>query len=78
MKAYVLINVRIGAIQEVLRNLRRLPAVQSAEMTFGQYDVISVIQVPDVESLASLISKEIQTIPDITHTITCMAVEVSK
>jgi len=77
MKAYILINVRIGAISEVIRNLRKLPSVQSAEMTFGAYDVIAVVQVADLEALAKLISKEIQTIPDITRTITCMAVEVS-
>ena len=78
MKAYILINVRIGAIAEVLRNLRKLPNVQSAEMTFGEYDVIAVIQVPDLDALAQLISNEIQVIPDITHTITCLAVDITR
>ncbi len=77
MKAYVLINVRIGAITEVLRNLRRLPGVKSAEMTFGEYDVIAVVEVPDIETLARQVSREIQTIPDITHTITCLAVDIN-
>lgn len=78
MKAYVLINVRIGAIAEVVRNLRRLSSVQSAEMTFGEYDVIAVLSAPDMEMLAKVISREVQTIPDITHTITCLAVDITK
>lgn len=78
MKAYILINVRIGSIAEVVRNLRKLPNVQTAEMTFGEYDVIAVVQSPDMESIANMVSREIQTIPDITHTITCLAVDINK
>ncbi len=78
MKAYVLINTRIGAVSEVVFNLRKLPQVQSAEMTFGEYDVIAVITAPDVEALAKIVSKEIQTIPDVTHTITCLAIDVTQ
>ncbi|MBN1963323.1 MAG: Lrp/AsnC ligand binding domain-containing protein [Anaerolineae bacterium] len=78
MKAYVLINTRIGAIAEVVRNLRRVPSVQSAEMTFGEYDLIAVVSVADLDTLAKVISREIQTIPDVTHTITCLAVDVTK
>lgn len=76
MKAYVLINVRMGAIAGVLSNLRSLAAVKSAEMTFGEYDVIAVVEVPDVKALAKVVYSEIQTIPDVTHTITCLAVDV--
>ena len=78
MKAYVLINTRVGAIADVLLNLRKLPHVQSAEMTFGEYDAIAVLQVNDVEALARIVSKQIQTIPDITHTITCLAVDLNR
>ncbi len=76
MKAYILINVQVGTIAEVIRNLHRVPSVQSAEMTFGEYDLIVVVEVPDLKALAKLISTGIQPIPGITRTITCMAVDI--
>ena len=77
MKAYVLINVQVGTIPEVIRNLTRLPGVQSADMTFGEYDMVAVVQVPDVKTLARLISMEIQPIPGVIRTNTCMAVSLT-
>lgn len=77
MKAYILINVQMGMTQEVLRNLNSLTDVQSAEMTFGEYDVIAVVQTDDLTRLAKLVSNDIQPIPGILHTATCMAVDIS-
>jgi DNA-binding Lrp family transcriptional regulator len=76
MRAYILINTRIGAIPAVIHNLRSLKMVKEAEMTFGQYDVIAIVEVDDVKKLADVVAKDIQTIPDITHTTTCMAVKI--
>ena len=78
MKAYILINVQIGMISEVAKNLSRLESIQSAEMTFGEYDGIAVAEVSDIDALAKLISREVQPIPGITRTITCMAVDLNK
>lgn len=77
MKAYILINVQMGMTQEIIRNLKNLSDVQSAEMTFGEYDVIVVVHVDDVTRLAKLVSNEIQPIPGILHTVTCMAVDIA-
>lgn len=76
MKAYILIDIQMGMTPEVLRNLKGLAPIQSAEMTFGEYDAIAVADVPDVNALAGLISKEVQAIPGITNTVTCMAVDL--
>ena len=76
MKAYILINARMGAVMEVVHTLRKLELVHTAEMTFGDYDAIAVVNVPDLPTLARLISHEIQPIPGITRTITCMAVDI--
>ena len=76
MRAYVLINVRIGAIPEVIGNLQSVLHVIEAEMTFGEYDVIAAIEAEDVKALANVVSREIQTIPDITHTTTCIAIDL--
>lgn len=78
IKAYVLINVQIGAIPEVIRNLYSVSTIKSAEMTFGIYDVIAVVEVSDVKALAHTVSQDIQTIPGILQTTTCMAVDIRK
>lgn len=75
MKAYVMINVRTGEIREVVKNLRRLEGVLEANMTFGPYDVVAVVQAADVNHLGSLLATGIQPIPGILETLTCLAVE---
>lgn len=76
MKAFVLINIRTGEIGQVLRQLRSLQGVIEANMTFGPYDAIAVIQGEDPKALGTMLSTRIQPIPGITQTLTCLAVEV--
>jgi DNA-binding Lrp family transcriptional regulator len=75
MKAYVLINIRPGEIREVVRQLRRTEGILEANMTFGPYDTVAILDVSDVSQLGKIVSQDIQPIPGVTHTITCLAVE---
>jgi len=75
MKAYVLIHVRIGSIGEVVRNLRRLEGVIEANMTFGPYDAIAVVQADDANHLGHMIATKLQPIPGVLDTLTCLVVE---
>jgi DNA-binding Lrp family transcriptional regulator len=76
MKAYILIKVRTGEIREVVKQLRRLNSVRSAEMTFGPYDAIAVIENGDISKVGHVIASEIQPIPGVEQTLTCLAVDV--
>ena len=78
MKAYILFNVNTGTIPEVIRNLRKLPGVQSAQMTFGDYDIVAVAEVESINRLARLVAQEIHPIPGVVRTHTCMAVELDE
>ena len=75
MKAYVLINVRPGEIKQVVNTLHRLEGVLEAYMTFGPYDIVATLQARDINHLGSLLSNDIQPIPGIIETLTCLAVE---
>jgi DNA-binding Lrp family transcriptional regulator len=75
MKAYILINVRIGAIGDVIRHLRRVENVMEANMTFGPYDAVAIVRANDINHLGRLLAETIQPIPGITETLTCLAVE---
>jgi DNA-binding Lrp family transcriptional regulator len=75
MKAYVMIHVRPGSVPEVVRNLKRLNGVVDAHMTFGPYDVVAIVQASDINTLGPLIATEVQPIPGVLDTLTCLVVE---
>lgn len=76
MKAYVLINVRVGQIKEVVKHLRRAEKIVEANMTFGPYDAVAIVEVQDLNELGRLLSSVIQPIPGVLETLTCLAAEV--
>ena len=76
MKAYILIDIRTGDVREVVKNLRRVEGVLEANMTFGAYDAVAVMEAPDVETLGSRLATEVQPIPGVLETMTCLAVDI--
>jgi DNA-binding Lrp family transcriptional regulator len=76
MRAYVLIKIRTGEIQEVVRQLRRVEGVAEANMTFGPYDAVAIVQARDAKHLGQILAMEIQPIPGLVETLTCLAVEL--
>jgi DNA-binding Lrp family transcriptional regulator len=76
MKAYILMNVRIGSVGEVVHHLRRIEQVVEANMTFGPYDVVAIVQANDANHLGHILASAIQPIPGVTETLTCLAVEI--
>lgn len=76
MKAYVLIKIRAGEVKDVVRQLRKTDSIVEANMTFGPYDAVAVLESSDISALGNLIASAIQPIPGIEQTLTCLAVEV--
>lgn len=76
MKAYILIKVRAGDLKDVVNQLRKLEGVVEAHMTFGPYDAIAVVETADIAKLGKITAVDIQPIPGIEQTLTCLAVEV--
>lgn len=76
MKAYILIKIRVGEVQEVVRQLRKTDGIVEANMTFGPYDAVAVLDRPDIASIGNLIANTIQPIPGVDQTLTCLAVEI--
>ncbi|MCE9647530.1 MAG: Lrp/AsnC ligand binding domain-containing protein [Chloroflexi bacterium] len=76
MKAYILIKVRAGDLKDVVGQLRKIKGVSEAHMTFGPYDAIAVVETTDLAKLGSITALEIQPIPGVEQTLTCLAVEV--
>lgn len=77
MKAYVLIKTTTGGIRDVVHQLRRVDGVIEANMTFGPYDAVAVITAEDTNHLGIIISTNIQPIPGVIETLTCLSVDVA-
>ncbi len=76
MKAFILLTIRTGAIPEVVQNIRRLRGVTAVEMTFGPYDAIVTVEADSLAQIARLVNVEIQVIPGVEDTLTCLAVPI--
>jgi DNA-binding Lrp family transcriptional regulator len=76
MKAFVLIKIRTGDVREVVRQLRKTDKIVEANMTFGPYDAVAVVEATDLSGLGSLIASSIQPIPGVEQTLTCISVDI--
>lgn len=76
MKAYIMIKVRAGEVKDVVHQLRKLNGVTEAHMTFGPYDALAVVETADIARLGAITANEIQPIPGVEQTLTCLAVDV--
>jgi DNA-binding Lrp family transcriptional regulator len=77
MKAYVLLSIRAGDVSQVLNLLTKVDSVKEAHMTFGPYDAVAVLEAADVHAMGKIISNEVQPIPGILETLTCLAVNLN-
>ncbi len=75
MKAYVLISARTGEAPAIIRQADRLEGVLETHITLGPYDAIAVIEVENTKKVGDIVYNEIQTIPGVTHTLTCLVVD---
>ncbi|MBI3168511.1 MAG: Lrp/AsnC ligand binding domain-containing protein [Chloroflexi bacterium] len=71
-----MIKIRAGEVKEVVGNLRKIKSVKEAHMTFGPYDAVAEVETVDVATLGQVTALEIQPIPGVEQTLTCLAVDV--
>ena len=76
MKAYVLINIHTGELRHVVHQLKRIEQVKEATMTFGPYDAVVTVEASDVNELGRILAMDIQPIPGVEQTLTCLAVDI--
>ena len=76
MRAYIMIKIRVGEVKEVVHQLRKVDGVKEAHMTFGPYDAVAVVETADIARLGAMTASEIQPIPGVEQTLTCIAVDV--
>ena len=78
MKAYILINTKIGKTSEVAKILSQMPEVIKIDVIMGPYDIIAEVETEDHDSLSHTVMKQIQAIDAIMHTMTCPVVKMEE
>ncbi len=72
-RAYILIETQVGKSPDVAVALRSLPGVPSVDIITGEFDIIALVEAQDMVSMADLVTGQVQSIPGVTRTITCVA-----
>ncbi len=72
-KAYILIETSVGSSKTVSDKLRKISSVVRVDAVTGPYDIIAVINAPDLTAVGDLITSQIHVIDGIVRTITCLS-----
>ena len=64
----------MGKSRDVSASLRALPGVQTVDAVTGPYDIIAVVEAPDLNAVGDLVTSQIHTISGIGRTVTCLSV----
>ena len=78
VKAFVLIEATMGKTKEVVATLENVEGVKSVEAVTGPYDVIAVVEMPDVDALGDLVTKHIHSVSGIARTVTCLTMQLGQ
>ena len=70
----MLINAEIGAEEDVLNAVSKIPEVKEAYMVYGVYDVITVVEATTMQELKDVISWKIRRIEKVRSTITMIVI----
>ncbi len=73
-KAYILIETAVGKSRSVGESLRELDGVRNVDAVTGPFDIIAVVEAPDLNAVGDLVTSQVHTINGIVRTVTCLAV----
>jgi len=74
-KAFVLINAETGSEKDIVEKVRALKYVKQAYFVFGVYDVIAVVEAPDIDELRNTIHTKMRQVKGIRSTCTMIIIK---
>lgn len=72
--AFVLINTEIGAEEEILQELRKIPNVKEAYVVYGVYDIVAKVEAENMDKLKEIISWKVRRLDKVRSTLTMLVV----
>ena len=73
-KAVILTECSVGSVRQVANSLKAVGEIQSVDVVTGPYDLIAVIEAPDLNTVGRLVEKEIHGLQGVSRTVTCVVV----
>ena len=67
---YILLNCDLGSEEYIVEELRQIPEVKNAYLTFGAYDVIAEIHADSQEAFEKTVSSKIRKLARVVSTMT--------
>jgi len=75
VSAYVFIECTAGSARDVEKEVMKMKGVKRANSTTGPYDVIALVEAPDINILGNVIVTELQRLPGVRRTQTNVIVD---
>ncbi len=75
ISAYVFIECTAGAAKDVAKEVSKIQGVKKSNSTTGPYDVIALVEAPDINILGDYIITKVQGIPGVLRTQTNVIVD---
>ena len=72
-RAYILVETSVGKTRDVAAVLRSVQGIRSVDVVTGPYDIIAIIDSPDVNSMGALITDTIHSVGGVVRTVTCVS-----
>jgi DNA-binding Lrp family transcriptional regulator len=73
IKAFVLIVVDPAKTMDVFNRLRAVEGIAEVYQVMGPYDIVAIVEVPNLTEVPSVISRHIRSIEGIESTTTCVS-----
>ena len=73
--AFVLINVELGAEEELVKGLKKIENVREVYVVYGVYDIIAKIEADTMERLKETVTWKIRRLDKVRSTLTMIVVE---
>lgn len=72
--AFALINTEIGSEDEVLKELKKVEAVEEAYVVYGVYDIVAKIRADTMEKLKEIVTWSVRRLDKVRSTLTMIVV----
>lgn len=74
--AYILIEAQAGGLEEAAKHVGEIKGLREIDAVTGPYDAIAYAEAPTPDDLGRLVVSELQKVPGIRKTLTCMVVDL--
>ena len=72
----MLIETGVGKTRDVVATVRGVSEVASVDAVTGPYDIIAILEAPDLSAVGDVVTGRIHTVPGVVRTVTCLAVSL--